>query len=90
MPFFFFEVAVFGCGVIVEPLFNANPAAVISIVTADGIRGFISRLAFIFSDGFRFGAVLLRQNLPGRWLFKQSPECFKGLINLAPDSGSNT
>ena len=70
MPFFFFEVAVFGCGVIVEPLFDSNPAAVIGIVAADGIRGLISRLAFIFSDVFSFGAVLLPQNLPGCWLFE--------------------
>lgn len=90
VPFFFSGVGILSCWVIAEPFFDANPAAMISIVAADGICGFISRLAFIFRDAFRFWEVLLRWNFPGCWLFKQSPECCKGLINLAPDLGCNT
>ena len=94
MPFFIAPVGFSGCGsvrrIFVKPFFDANPAAVVSIITSDGVRGFIGCLAFIFRDAFRFGAAGLLQNLPGCWSFDQSPEAFKGLINLAPDLGCNT
>ena len=90
MPFFIFPMVVFSLCKLVKPFFDANPAAVFSIVTSDGIRGLIGRLAFIFRNAFRFGAGGLLQNLPGCWYFDQFPECFKVLINLAPDLGCNT
>ena len=90
MPFFIFTVVVFRLCKVVKPFFDSNPAAVVSIVATDGISGFIGCLAFIFRDAFRFGAGGLLQNLPERWYFGQSPERFKGLINLAPNLGCNT
>mgnify|MGYP001613280093 CR=1 FL=1 len=90
VPFFIFPVVVFSFRKLVKPFFDANPAAVLSIVAADGVCGIIGRLASIFRDAFRFGAGGLLQNLPGCWSFDQSPEAFKGLINLAPDPGCNT
>lgn len=69
MPIFFFEVPVFRFSIIVKPLFDTNPAAVLSIVTADSVGGFIGRLAFILSDGLSLGTAVLRQNLPGYWSF---------------------
>ena len=90
MPFFIFPVVVFNLCKVVKPFFDSNPAAVVSVVTVDGIRGLIGRLAFIFCKAFRFGAGGLLQNLPGCWYFGQSSECFKGLMNLAPDLGCNT
>ena len=90
VPFFIFPVVVFSLCELVKPFFDANPAAVVSIVTSDGVRGFIGCLAFIFRNAFSFGEGGLLQNLPGCWSFDQSPECFKGFINLAPDLGCNT
>jgi hypothetical protein len=90
VPFFILPVVVFSLCKLVKPLFDANPAAVVSIVTADGIRWLIGRLGFIFRDAFRLSARGLLQNLPGCWYFGQSPEAFKGLVNLAPDLKCNT
>ena len=89
VPFFIFLVVVFSLCKIVKPFFDSNPAAVVSIVTTNGIGGLIV-WAFIFRDAFRSDAGGLLQNLPGCWYFGQSPECFKVLINLAPDLGCNT
>ena len=94
MPFFIVPVGFPDCGsvrrIFVKPFFDANPAAVISIVTTDGVGGLIVCLAFIFRNAFRFGAGGLLQNLPGCWSLDPSPEDFKGFINLAPDLGCNT
>ena len=73
MPFFIFPVVVFSLCKVVKPFFNANPAAVVSVVASDGIGGLIV-WAFIFRDALRFGASGLLQNLPGCWDFGQSPE----------------
>ena len=91
MPFFIAPVGFSGClrGILVKPFFDANPTAVVSIVTADGVGGLIV-LATIFRDILNIGAGELLQNLPRCWSFCQSPEAFKGLMNLAPDLGCNT
>ncbi len=70
VPFFIFPVVVFSLCKIVKPFFDAHPAAVVGIVTPDGVRGFISRLAVTFRDVISFGVVCLRQDLPGCWLFE--------------------
>ena len=89
MPSFIFLV-IFCWGVIVKPFSDTYPAAVIGVVAADGVGGLVSHLAFIFRHALGFRANGWCQNLPGCRSFKQSPECFKGLINLAPDLGGNT
>ena len=89
MPFFIFPVVVFSLCKLVKPFFDSNPAAVVSVVASDGIGGLIV-WAFIFRNAFRFGAGGLLQNLPGCRYFGQSPEYFKGLINLAPDLECST
>lgn len=91
MPFFIFGTEIFGRWVVVEPFFDANPAAMHSVITRNGFGWLIGRLKdSLFRFLRRFRAKSFFSTLPERWLLKQSPERIKGFINLAPDAGSNT
>ena len=91
MPIFIFGLIVFGCSVIVKPLFDARPAAPIGIIAGDGVRWLVNRLGEdLFWFLRRSGVKIFYLRSPESWLPEQSPERFKGLINLSPDGRGNT